>query len=189
MRYVVVGAGAIGGAIGGKLAVAGREVVLVARGPHLDALRQHGLDLRDPDESVCLRIPAAASPAEADLRAGDCVILATKSQQSEAALDDVRAAAGDAAGAVPIVCAQNGVENERMALRRFPLVYGMRVILAGTHLEPGVVEIATAPVFGVLDVGRYPGGEDDVSRQVAEDLAAAGFDARSVADVMSFKYL
>ena len=48
MRYVVVGAGAVGGTIGVRLAEAGRDVVLVARGRHLDAIREHGLRLDDP---------------------------------------------------------------------------------------------------------------------------------------------
>lgn len=192
MRYVILGAGAIGGAIGGKLAVAGLDVALIARGDHLDALRSDGLELHDPDSSVTLSLPAYGSSAEVGLEPGDCVILATKSQQSQAALDELgRAAVSAGAGAdgIAVVCAQNGVENERIALRRLSLVYGMRVNLAGTHVQPGVVEIATAPVFGLLDVGRYPSGSDDRSRQIAADLASAGFDSKSTDDVMSFKYL
>ncbi|HET9090967.1 MAG TPA: 2-dehydropantoate 2-reductase [Acidimicrobiales bacterium] len=189
MRYVILGAGAIGGSIGGKLAAAGKDVTLVARGAHLEALQQAGLELRDPDSTVRLRLPAVASPEEAGLRAGDCVIVATKAQQCEAALDALRAAAGSAVDLLSVVLAQNGVEGERLALRRFARVYGMRVVLAGTHLEPGVVEIATAPLYGLLDVGRYPSGEDETSRQLAADLTAAGFDGRSRPAVMSLKYL
>jgi 2-dehydropantoate 2-reductase len=189
MRYLVLGAGAIGGAIGGKLARAGHDVVLIARGPHLEALKRDGLELRDPDATELLRIPAAGSPDEAGIEPGDCVIVATKTQQTEAAAADLRAAAGDTGRRIAVVCAQNGVENERIALRLFPRVYGMRVILAGTHLEPGVVEIATAPVFGLLDLGCYPSGTDDLSDEVAADLEGAGFDARSTPAVMSYKYL
>ena len=189
MRYVILGAGAIGGAIGGKLAVAGRDVTLVARGAHLETLKRDGLELRDPDSTVRLRLPAVSSPGEAGLGAGDCVIVATKAQQCEAALDVLRAAAGPEADLLSVVIAQNGVESERLALRRFARVYGMRVMLAGTHLEPGVVEIATAPLYGLLDVGRYPAGEDETSRQLAADLTAAGFDGRSRPAVMSLKYL
>ncbi|MGO9196287.1 MAG: ketopantoate reductase family protein [Acidimicrobiales bacterium] len=189
MRYVILGAGAIGGAIGGKLAVHGRDVVLVARGAHLEALQREGLELRDPDSTERIDIRAVGSTAEAGLTDEDCVIVATKAQHTEVALDELRAAAGSHARAMAVVCAQNGVENERVALRRFEHVYGMRVILAGTHLEPGVVEIATAPVFGVLDVGRFPAGRDATSEAIAADLVASGFDATSSDQVMSFKYL
>ncbi len=189
MRYVILGAGAIGGAIGGKLARNGGDVALIARGPHLEAMSRRGLELRDPDSTESLRLAVAGSSAELGIEAGDCVIVATKTQHSQGVLDELRAAAGADSDAISVVCAQNGVENERIAARRFAHVYGMRVILAGTHLEPGVVEIATAPVFGVLDIGRYPSGCDAVADQIASDLAAAGFDAHATDDVMSFKYL
>ena len=48
MRYIIIGAGAVGGTIGGRLFASGHEVVLVARGRHLDALRAHGLRLETP---------------------------------------------------------------------------------------------------------------------------------------------
>ena len=44
-RYIILGAGAVGGAIGARLALAGRGVVLVARGDHLAAILEHGLRL------------------------------------------------------------------------------------------------------------------------------------------------
>ena len=182
----MLGAGAIGGAIGARLAQAGREVVLIARGEHLEALRSRGLEVRDPTGTSVLPIPAVGTPAEAEPQSGDVVLLATKSEQSAAALD---ALAACSVPGVPVVCAQNGVENERMALRRFPDVYGMRVILAGTHLEPGVVEISTAPVWGILDVGRFPSGVDGVASSLASDLRAAGFDSEATEAVMELKYL
>lgn len=186
MRYLVLGAGAIGGAIGGRLFQHGHEVVLIARGDHLEALASNGLELRDPETTVHLPIKTAATAKDAAPQRDDVVILATKSQHSEALLADL---AVDAPPGIAVVCAQNGVENERLALRRFANTYGMRVILAGTHLEPGVVEIATAPLWGILDVGRYPAGTDDLARRIAEDLTGSGFDARATPDVMSHKYL
>lgn len=186
MRYVILGAGAIGAAIGGRLFQHGYDVVLVARGEHLQALRTTGLDLRDPESSVLLAVQAVATTAEAGLRSDDVVVLATKSQHSEALLAEM---ARHAPPEVAVVCAQNGVENERLALRRFANTYGMRVILSGTHLEPGVVEIATAPVSGILDLGRYPEGNDAVAEQVAADLRASGFDALATPTVMANKYL
>src|SRR5690606_40011860 len=52
MRYVVVGAGAIGSGVGGLLADAGSDVVLVARGDHLRAMSEHGLLVRTPDRET-----------------------------------------------------------------------------------------------------------------------------------------
>ena len=186
MRYVVLGAGAIGSAIGGRLHEHGHEVCLIARGEHLEALRTRGLELRDPDRTVVLDVPVAADPSSARIGEDDVVVLATKTQQSEAAL---LALAATAPPFVPVVCAQNGVENERLALRRFKRVQAMCVILPATHMEPGIVEIPVAPVTGILDVGRYPSGTDDVSAEVARALSASTFDARSDPNVMAAKYL
>ncbi|WP_409074383.1 ketopantoate reductase family protein, partial [Micromonospora chalcea] len=62
MRYVIIGAGAVGGTIGVLLADAGHDVTLVARGAHLDALRERGLTLRTPEREVTGRLPAVAGP-------------------------------------------------------------------------------------------------------------------------------
>ena len=131
-------------------------------------------------------MPAVATAAAAGLRPDDVVLLATKSQHSEALLASLALCAPPD---IAVVCAQNGVENERLAARRFASTYGMRVIITGTHLEPGVVEIATAPVWGILDVGRYPEGNDAVAEEIAEALRASGFDAAATSKVMSYKDL
>jgi 2-dehydropantoate 2-reductase len=183
MRFAVLGAGAIGGAIGGRLHQAGHEVTLIARGAHLEALRSGGLTLQTPDGDVTLDVPAVGSPAEAEVRAGDVVILATKSQDSVAALDALAAVAPDAA----VVCAQNGIANEGMALRRFAGVYGMYVYLASQFVTPAVVQVYCHPVAGLLDLGRYPEGGDDTAVAVAEALTEAGFASRVDPDIMRMK--
>ena len=83
MRYIVIGAGAIGGTIGGRLAASGHEVVLVARGAHLDALKARGLRLATPDGTSTLDIPAVAGPGELSLREDDVLLLATKTHDAE----------------------------------------------------------------------------------------------------------
>ncbi|WP_232667150.1 ketopantoate reductase family protein [Pseudonocardia sp. TRM90224] len=184
MRYVVVGAGAIGGTIGGRLHEAGREVVLVARGAHLDALRLHGLRLDEPGRSRTLRIPAVAHVTEIDWRPGDVVLLCTKSQHSVAVLDDLSEAAPD----TPVVCVQNGVANERFAANRFAEVQSICVMLPAEHLTPGRVVAYSAPCPGVLDIGRYPSGADELTMQIAGDLTAAGFSSEPTPSIMPWKY-
>ncbi len=184
MRYVVLGAGGIGGTIGGRLFEHGHDVALVARGPHLDAVRDRGLELRTPDGTTVLPVPAVADVADLDLGRGDVVLLATKTQDSADALDRLAAVAPE----VTVVCAQNGVENERMALRLFADVHGMCVNLPASHLEPGVVECYATPKLGILDVGRYPDGVDATDERLAADLVGAGFLSDAVPDVMARKY-
>jgi len=192
MRYIVIGAGAIGGTIGGRLSASGHEVVLVARGAHLDALRARGLRLATPHGTSTLDIPAIGSPAELALRQDDVLVLATKTQDAEPVLAEWawRPVPDDAvaADALPVVCAQNGVASERIALRRFRRVYGMCVWMPATHLEPGTVEANGAPLAGLLHIGRYPSGADATAGQIGADLTASRFLAPVTADVMRWKY-
>ena len=193
MRYIVIGAGAVGGTIGGRLAQAGHDVVLVARGPHLDALRaQGGLRLAAPEGASVVSVPAVSGPDEVELTSDDVLLLATKTQDAEAALTGWawKPVTGStvAAEALPVVCAQNGVASERLALRRFRHVYGMCVWLPATHLEPGAVEAQGAPLSGLLHVGRYPSGTDETVARIGADLAASRFLAPVVPDVMRWKY-
>ncbi|NUR29076.1 MAG: NAD(P)-binding domain-containing protein [Catenulispora sp.] len=193
MRYIIIGAGAVGGSIGGRLAEAGHDVVLVARGAHLEALRRDGLRLLTPDGELRLPIPAVSGPEElGELRTGDVLVLCVKSQDTAGVLRQWAgtpvAGGGTASELIPVVCAQNGVENERVALRLFANVYGLCVWLPSLHLEPGVVAAHCAPQSGILTVGRYPVGIDDTIKQIGHDLAESRFDAPVVDDVMRWKY-
>lgn len=184
MRYVVIGAGAVGGTVGARLHEAGRDVVLVARGAHLAAIRGHGLRLDDPDRSRTLRIPAVAAVGEIDWRPDDVALLAVKSQDTAAVLESLVAVAPQ----VTVACAQNGVANERAAARLFGSVQAMLVILPAEHYEPGVVIASSVPVPGVIDVGTHPAGVDAASAAIAADLSAAGFSSRADPAVLDGKY-
>ncbi|MEV8567439.1 2-dehydropantoate 2-reductase N-terminal domain-containing protein [Streptomyces sp. NPDC051322] len=194
MRHIIIGAGAVGGAIGGRLAESGSEVLLVARGAHYEALRDHGLRLVTPQGTRTHRLPVAEGPEAVELRADDVLVLTVKTQDSIAALDawaprEVAGTGGATAGEVlPLVCAQNGVESERLALRRFSRVYGMCVWLPAHFLEPGVVVADCAPLTGLLHIGRYPSGLDETARSIAGALEKAPFEAPVVPDVMRWKY-
>ena len=192
MRYIIIGAGAVGGTIGGHLALAGHEVVLAARGAHLDALRDRGLRLSTPSGAGTIRAQAIGGPGEIGLRPGDVLVVATKSQDSVAVLSEWAgqpvAGGGTADRRLPVICAQNGVANERFALRRFRHVYGMCVWLPATHVAPGEVAAHGQPLAGLLWVGRYPAGTDETIERVAADLAGSRFLAPVSPQVMRWKY-
>lgn len=185
MRFVVYGAGAIGGTIGGRLFQAGHDVTLIARGDHLRALQSDGLILRSPDDSVTLPVPSVGSPDEAKLAEGDVVLLAMKTQHTAAAVAEL---ARVAPPGVAVACAQNGVENERIALRSFPDVYAICVMLPAEHLRPAVVDALSTPVTGLLDIGRYPTGVDATAEAVSAAFAGATFSSGPRPDVMRWKY-
>ncbi|MER5791587.1 2-dehydropantoate 2-reductase N-terminal domain-containing protein [Streptomyces sp. NPDC001980] len=193
MRYIIIGAGAVGGAIGGRLAGAGHEVVLVARGAHHAALRTGGLRLTVPDGAYTYRLQAVTGPGElGELRADDVLVLAVKAQDTVTALQAWGpapvAGGGTAAQRLPLFCAQNGVEGQRLALRVFRHVYGVCVWLPSTFVEPGVVSAGGAPLTGMLHLGRHPHGVDGTARLVAADLEKSHFEAPVVPDVARWQY-
>lgn len=185
MRYVIYGAGGIGGAIGARLTIEGFDTTLIARGAHLEAMQRDGLWLVDPEEETRVPVRAVNGPAEIAFRGDEVVLLTTKTQDTEDALDALRAVAGPE---VPVVCVQNGVENERLALRRFDNVYGTLVQVPTTHLRPGEVWMHSWPILAVLDTGRYPGGMDSTAVRLCADLEASGFIAKPDPRIMRHKY-
>ena len=193
VRYIIIGAGAVGGTIGGRLAQSGHDVVLVARGAHLAALQRDGLRLITAAGTYSQLIPAVDGPAALkELQPNDVLVLTVKSQNTVGAVQQWASApvagGGVAADRLPIVCAQNGVDNERTAQRLFRKVYGLCVWLPATHLEPGVVISHTAPLSGILMLGRYPHGTDPVVHQIGAHLSGSVFHAPVVNDVMRWKY-
>ena len=87
-----------------------------------------------------------------------------------------------------MACAQNGVENERLALRLLPEVLAVCVLLPATFMEPGVVDASGAPHNAILDLGRYPSGTGPVAEALAAALEASGMSSRALPDVMRWKW-
>jgi 2-dehydropantoate 2-reductase len=185
VRIIVLGAGGIGGVIGGRLLQHGHQVVLIARGEHLRTIQTTGLRLEDPDETITLRIAAAGSPSDISFQPDDVVVLATKTQDASAALLQLREVAPST---IPVVCATNGVESERLSARLFHNTYAMNVMMPTAFLEPGVVQVISAPIGGALDVGRFPSGVDDVTAELAGMLNRSQFVSHARSDIMRAKY-
>lgn len=175
------GAGAVGGAIGGRLALGGHEVTLIARGAHAAMMRERGLRLVSPDDDRMVRVTVVEHPRELALGAGDTVVLAMKSQDTLPALEALPRE-------VTIACAQNGVANERAALRRFANVIGLYVFIPTAHAVPGVVEVYAGPCAGILDLGSYPTGAGERCSELASALVSASFESVVRADIMRWKY-
>ena len=185
MRFIVYGAGAIGGVIGGRLAEHGHDVALIARGAHYEAIRDRGLQIESPDDVVTVRVDVVDHPSQLTFSESDVVILAMKSQDTAAALIALAAVAPPT---TPVLCAQNGVENERVAVRWFANVYGICVMCPAAHLVPGVVQAYSAPTPGILHLGRFPAGVDEVAERTAAALRDATFASEARPDIMRWKY-
>jgi 2-dehydropantoate 2-reductase len=185
MRFIIFGAGAIGGVVGANLHQSGFDVVLIARGAHYEVIREHGLTVEQPHRSAVLEIPVVDSPDGVDWTGDEVVMVATKSQDTAGALEALRAAAP---ASTPVVCLQNAVENERIALRLFANVCGAVVMAPTAHLEPGIVQAYGTRGTGVIDVGRYPSGVDALCEQIADALGASDFSSIARPDIMRFKH-
>ncbi len=185
MDYVVYGAGAVGGVIGGHLHLAGTRVTLVARGPHLAAIRgAGGLVLDTGGGQHLIEAPATDTAADVAWTDHTVVLLAVKSHQAALALADLRA---HAPSDVAVVCATNGIATELAALRLFARTYAVCVMLPATHLEPGVVVAGCHPTPAILDIGRVPAGTDATTAAVAADLRAAGIASEERDDILAWK--
>jgi 2-dehydropantoate 2-reductase len=185
MRYVVYGAGAVGGVIGSRLHRAGLPVTLVARGEHLAAIRaQGGLVLDAGDGRHLIEAPATDTAGNVGWTDDTVVLLTVKSHQAGAALDDLRR---HAPADVPVVCATNGIATEVAVLRLFAHTYAVCVMLPATHLEPGVGVAACPPTPAILDIGRIPTGTDATTAAVSADLRAAGITSEERADILAWK--
>jgi 2-dehydropantoate 2-reductase len=207
MRYVIVGAGAIGGVLGARLAqhVPEHPPLFIARGDHGTALMSAGIRLRTPTEDVRLTVAVAFGPGEVKLLTDDVLVLAVKTQQAAAALAewvDQPVFAPDSAGGadpvgtagehLPVLIAMNGVETERLALRLFRRVFGVCVWLPAVHLTPGEVILRIGPKSGTFIIGRVGTQAADADRTllaaIDNDWTRATFGIHLVDDVMRWKY-
>jgi thiosulfate/3-mercaptopyruvate sulfurtransferase len=186
-RYLIIGAGAVGATLAAQLHDAGREVVLIARGRNSEALRTNGLRYIRPQGARTYRLPVVSGPEEVTLRQNDILVLSTKSQDTEAVLQDWawRPVTGEtASSALPVVLLQNGLDNERVALRRFATVVGGVVWMPSSHIVPGEVVSPAEPAVGALWLGAYPAGD---YHGLTEDFTAAGFLVTVVPDIRPWK--
>jgi 2-dehydropantoate 2-reductase len=184
-RFVVYGAGAVGGVVGGRMVEHGHDVVFVARGDHGRTAATRGLRVDSPDRSVTLQVAVVDDPGRIDWTGDEVVLLAVKSQDSEGA---IRRLSECAPSSISVACLQNGVANEAAALRRFADVQAICVMCPAGHLEPGVVVAFSSPVTALLDVGRYPAGVDGTTADIATAFRASTIESVERPDIMRWKY-
>jgi 2-dehydropantoate 2-reductase len=197
-RYVVIGAGAIGGTLAGVLTRAGVPVVLVARGRNAEVLESEGLAVHTPDGSHRVPVTVASSAGDVALTESDVLVFATKTQQLDTALQEWvdRPLAGSmltAGEALPVLTALNGVAAEEKALRYFARVYGVCVWCPAVHVEPGEVIVRCWPTVGQFHVARWPAAartDEDTAflEGLQRDWTAAGAAVRLPDDVAPWKY-
>lgn len=185
-RIVIIGAGAVGGSIGGLLCDCGIDVTLVARGEHGAKIRSEGLNVKFPNRTVAVKPTCVESIGEIKWQHNDVCLIATKLNDALSVLDELSAAAGNG---IPVVCTFNGIQGETWASERFQTVASIMIWMPSTHLFPGDVRVYGETCPGVLDIGPVTGeGCLELCNQLAERLRQAGFDSLARNDIQRWKY-
>jgi len=172
MKIAVMGTGGIGGCFGGLLAKAGLDITLIARGEHLRAIQQNGLQVNQPESSYTVEVKATDDPSQ--VGPVDVVLLSVKTYQNPQAIPLIKPMIGDDCSVITL---QNGVESAEEVGQ----VYGPERVLPGTayllcNIEsPGVVR-QRAPVarmaFGESNGERSPRAID-----IQDTFSEAGIEA------------
>ncbi|MFN0086971.1 MAG: ketopantoate reductase family protein [Blastocatellia bacterium] len=182
MRFIIHGAGAIGSVVGGLLAEAGAEVVLVARAAHVDAIAKYGLTIKSRNgDRVVRNLTAVTEPSRITPRPGDVIFLTVKTGQTADSVQHLREVFPEE---TPFFCMQNSVRNEELAARRFLHVYGAMAGISATFIAPGVVSHTRATL---ISLGNYPRGCDQFGLNVADALTNAGFTVTVHESIMAVK--
>jgi 2-dehydropantoate 2-reductase len=178
-----MGAGAVGGYFGARLAAAGNEVHFIARGPHLEAMRQRGLLVKDPDGDLVVR-PARATEDPSKVGEVDLVLFTVKSTGTREAAVAMRPLLGPRTA---VLCLQNGVENEDVLTE----VVGVGRVIPGVAYvgaevtEPGVV---THTAMGRIALGERSGEVSERVKEIAKAFEDAGIHASSSTDITTAKW-
>ena len=150
MRIAIMGAGGVGGCLGGLLGKAGNDVWLIVRGEHLEAIRANGLKLVRPDTEFVVQVNATNNPAE--VGPVDLVLFTVKTYQNRHVITTLKPLMGHETSVITL---QNGVESHE----QLGAVLGPSNILPGAYwasshiLSPGVIgeDVPAQISFGEID--------------------------------------
>lgn len=179
MKIAILGAGGVGAYYGGALARAGHSVSMLARGAHLDALREKGLEVRTPEGTWTVQVGAAGEAAE--LGPADLAIVAVKSYSLEEIAPAARLLAETGADVLPLL---NGVQAaDRLVRSGVPdeRVLGGIAEISAARIGPGVVERRST--FQRVVVGERPRGLSERAGRIVAAFDGTDVEARASADI------
>jgi 2-dehydropantoate 2-reductase len=180
MRWLVLGAGGVGGYFGGRLQEAGREVTFLVRPGRAAVLREHGLVIESPDGALRLR-PQLLLAGESASHAFDVVLLTCKAYDLEAAIATLAPYLGSGTAILPLL-------NGLLHLDRLDAAFGADRVLGGLcHISAALGaagEIRHLDLPPRLIFGERAGGSSDRTRAIAADLAPAKFKSAASDDVL-----
>lgn len=179
MRIAILGAGGVGGYFGGVLARAGYAVSLLARGAHLDVLRERGLEVRTPEGTYTVAVEATDDPAK--LGPIDLAVVAVKGYSLPEVTRAARLLAEGGALVLPLL---NGVEAaDRLVAGGVPdgQVLGGLTEISAARVAPGVVQRFSS--FQRVVVGERSGGISERAERIAATFRGTGVDSQASDDI------
>ena len=179
MNIAILGAGGVGGYFGGILARAGHRVVLLARGEHLEVVRERGLEVRTPEGSFTVGVEAVGDPEE--LREIELAVLAVKGYSLAEIAPAARLLAERGAVVLPLL---NGVEAaDKLIAAGVPgdRVLGGLTEISAVRVGPGVVERRSQ--FQRIVLGERTGGASERAERIAAAFRETGAEARVSEDI------
>lgn len=179
MKIAVMGSGGVGGYFGAKLAAAGCQVTFIARGAHLAAIRQNGLQVRSPLGDLLIEKPHVVEDPR-EIGPVDLVLFGVKLWDTETAAEAIRPLISRDTG---VISFQNGVVKDDILTEMFgpQTVVGGVCYIAATIAEPGV--IAHTGTMQKLVFGEYEGRLSGRVKQFYEICRQAGIDAEISDDI------
>ena len=179
MRIAVLGAGGVGGYYGGILARAGHDVAFLARGEHLKALREKGLEIRTPEGTFTVRVEAADDPEA--LGTADLALVAVKTYSLREIAPAAAALARKGADILPLL---NGVDAaDRLIEGGAPTerVLGGLTEISAARVAPGVIERKST--FQRVVIGERTGGLSERAERIAALFRDVGVDSQASAEI------
>jgi 2-dehydropantoate 2-reductase len=179
MRLLVVGAGAVGGYFGGRLAQAGRDVTFLVRPQRASQLRERGLEIVSPHGNATLK-PKVVTRDELS-EPDDLVLLTVKNYGLEGALDDIAAAVGADTLIMPTLNGLHHLDALKAKFGESHVLGGVCIVAATLDAQGRVVQLTGMEklVYGELD-----GSSSARLEEVDRTLQGAGFDARASSNIL-----
>jgi 2-dehydropantoate 2-reductase len=182
MKILVMGAGAVGAYFGARLRAVGEDVVLCARGEHLRAIREHGLDIASISGDLKIEISATDNPR--DFAPYDLILFCVKAYDTDAAAHAIEGCLNPGGA---ILTLQNGVENEA----KLSAIFGREAVMGG-NARVGVEIVAPGKVVhlstGQIDFGELDGSEGERAKNIAAVFQRAGILGQYSADIMTLRW-
>ncbi|MBV9969183.1 MAG: 2-dehydropantoate 2-reductase [Xanthobacteraceae bacterium] len=178
MRVAVMGSGGVGGYFGARLAKGGADVIFVARGAHLAAMRERGLSVTGPEAFTLAQVDATEDPTT--IGNVDLVIFAVKLWDTEDALARIKPVVG---AQTTVISFQNGVLKDEMLAKAFGAgrIMGGVCYVATSIAAPGV--IARVGPLERLVIGEFDGKATPRAQRLLEAFRAGGVHAELAADI------